>query len=233
MCVGVDTDRFWGPWYPVPLGETSFYRPQTKFAKVMFWQVSVCPQGGHAWLLPGGACMVALGGACVVARGVCMVALGVCVWLLPGGHAWLLGGACVVALGGHAWLLWGGAWLLGGMRGCSWGVGMHGCSRGACMVALGGHAWLLWGVHGCLGACVVASGGVGMCGCSGGACVVARGVCTVAGGCAWLLPGGACVVPRGGMRGFFHEIRSMSGRYASYWNAFLFCQEDCPPPTRL
>ena len=32
---------------------------------------------------------------------------------------------------------------------------------------------------------------------------------------------------RGGMHGFFsffgyNEIRSMSGRYASYWNAFLF-----------
>ena len=32
---------------------------------------------------------------------------------------------------------------------------------------------------------------------------------------------------RGGMRGFFsffgyNEIRSMSGRYTSYWNAFLF-----------
>ena len=26
------------------------------------------------------------------------------------------------------------------------------------------------------------------------------------------------------MRGFFDEIRSMSGRYASYWNAFLL---DC------
>ena len=35
-------------------------------------------------------------------------------------------------------------------------------------------------------------------------------------------PGGACVVaPGGGVRGFFDEIRSMSGRYASYWNAFL------------
>ena len=81
------------------------YRPQTKFAKVMFLQVSVCPQGGHAWLI-GGVCMVA-----------------------PGGHAWLLpaGGACVVALGG-----------------------MHGFSGGggACMVALrGGHAWLLPGGH--------------------------------------------------------------------------------------
>ena len=26
----------------------TFYRPQTKFAKVIFSQVSVCPQGGHA-----------------------------------------------------------------------------------------------------------------------------------------------------------------------------------------
>ena len=67
-----------------------------------------------------------------------------------GRHAWLLQGACVVALGGH---------------GCSRG-GMHGCSGGACVVALGwggvcgcsggvhgcsgGHAWLLWGgMHGC------------------------------------------------------------------------------------
>ena len=123
-----------------------FYRPQTKFAEVMFLQVSVCPQGG----------------ACMVARGVC---------------------GCSG----------------GGMRGCS--GGMRGCSRG-------------------------------------GACVVARGACVVAlGGCAWLLggacmvaPGGACMVARGGMRGcsrggvrgFFHEIRSMSGRYASYWNAFSY-----------
>ena len=41
----------------------SYYRPQTKFAKVMFLQVSVCPhgggmrgcsQGGHAWFALGG-----------------------------------------------------------------------------------------------------------------------------------------------------------------------------------
>ena len=56
-----------------------FYRPQMKFAKVMFLQVSVCPQ----W---GGMCGCSQGGVCVVA---------------PGGHAWLL-------WGGHAWLLWGG-----------------------------------------------------------------------------------------------------------------------------
>ena len=40
------------------------YRLQTKFAKVMFLQVSVCPHGGGlGCLLPGGgACVVALGG---------------------------------------------------------------------------------------------------------------------------------------------------------------------------
>ena len=52
-----------------------------------------------------------------------------------------------------------------------------------------------------------------------------RGVCMVGGmhgrghalwGHAWQ---GACMV--GGMRGRYYEIRSMSGRYASYWNAFL------------
>ena len=39
----------------------------------------------------------------------------------------------------------------------------------------------------------------------------------------WLL-GGMCVVAPGGKRGIRRdtEIRSMSGRYASYWNAFLF-----------
>ena len=54
-----------------------------------------CPQGGHAWLLPGkaGGCAWLLGGVCVVALG---------------GHVWLLWGACVVALGGHAWLPPGG-----------------------------------------------------------------------------------------------------------------------------
>ena len=39
-----------------------------------------------------------------------------------------------------------------------------------------------------------------------------RGGCVVVGAHAWLL--GGCVG--------YDEIRSMSGRYASYWNAFLF-----------
>ena len=74
------------------------------------------------------------------------------------------------------------------------------------MVAPGGCAWFYSG-----GVCMVLFGG--MHGFIWGACMV--------------LFGGACVVLfRGGMRGFFsffgyNEIRSMSGRYASYWNAFL------------
>ena len=121
----------------------SNYRPQTKFAKVMFLQVSVILStgGGHAWLLWEGVCMFAPGG--------------VCVWLL-GGHAWLLPG-------GHAWL------LLGGQACMVAPGGMCGCSQRGCVVAPGGHAWLLLGgVHGCSwGVCMVAPGG-GMCGCSGG-----------------------------------------------------------------
>ena len=140
-----------------------------------------------------GVCMVAPRGACMVApRGHAWLLLGGCVWLLPGGHVWLLGG--------HAWLLggWGvHAWLL-------WG-GMHGCSGGACMVAPGG------GMRGCSG---------GMCGCSGGMHGCSRGVrAWFFGGCVFF-SGGMCGF-LGGVHGFFDEIRSMSGRYASYWNAFL------------
>ena len=104
------------------------------------------------------------------------------------------GGACVVAWGGVHGCSGGHAWLLqGGLHGCSGGVGgMHGCSGGMHGYS-GGHVWLLWGV------CMVAPRG---------ACIVAPG------GHAWLL--------WGGMRGVFDEIRSMSGWYASYWNAFLF-----------
>ena len=48
-----------------------------------------------------------------------------------------------------------------------------------------------------------------------GACVVGghawQGEVCVAGGGAW----------HGGVRGRYYEILPMSGRYASYWNAFL------------
>ena len=57
-----------------------------------------------------------------------------------------------------------------------------------------GHAWFF-------GGCIVFLGVGGMRGFSGGH--------------AWFFQGG-------GMCGFFDEIRSMSGRYTSYWNAFLF-----------
>ena len=71
------------------------------------------------------------------------------------------------------------------------------------------------------GVCMVLPGG-GMHGCSrgGAACVVALG------GVRGFIQRGACMVLfGGGVHGFFsffgyNEIRSMSGRYASYWNAF-------------
>ena len=128
-------------------------------------------------------------------------------------------GVCVVARK-RAWLCVCVCDCGGGRLG-----GMHGC---------GGHAWLLGGMHGCQGACMVAGG---MHGCRGGvwllggACMVARG------GCVWLQGGEhggwVCVVARGpcvvagGVHSWgacmgYKEIWSMSGRYASYWNAFLF-----------
>ena len=90
--------------------------------------------------------------------------------------------------------IWGG----GGMHGFIWGACMV-LFGGACMVLLGGHVWFNWGG-------VVLFGGV-------------HGF--IQGGHAWFYSGG------GGMRGFFsffgyNEIRSMSWRYASYWNAFLY-----------
>ena len=84
--------------------------------------------------------------------------------------------------------------------GHAWLLGGHAwLLRGACMVARGGHAWL-GGMHGFFQGVRGFSWG-GLCGFLGGAaCVV--------------FPGGACIG--------YDEIRSMNGRYASYWNAFLF-----------
>ena len=73
----------------------------------------------------------------------------------------------------------------------------HSFHRGECVVA-GGRA-RLWGA-----ACVVAR-----------ACVV---VGVVGGMC--MVVGGSCIVAGGPYVGY-DEIWSMSGRYASYWNAFL------------
>ena len=134
-------------------------------------------------------------------------------WLQVDVHG--CGDVCMV-VGMCAWLWWtcvveeGYVWL----RGC-----VHGC---------GGHAWLQGGVW-LWGSCVVVGEGVCMvakghawlpdgCAWLWGACVVAGGMCGC-GGHAWLLGGmvrgceGACIG--------YDEIRSMSGRYASYWNAFL------------
>ena len=117
------------------MATVDFYRKQTKFAKVMFLQVSVCPGG-----------MLGKGG--MHGRGVC------------------------VAGGVHG----------GGV----YGRGVHG--RGALMAG---------GMHG-------------------------RWVC-IARGCAWqgACMAGACMAERHVWQGGDYEIRSMSGQYASYWNAFL------------
>ena len=113
------------------------------------------------------------------------------------------GGACVVAprrgvhgfIGGHAWF------YSGGVRGFIW-RGMHGFIWGVCMVLFGGVCMVLFG-----GCAWFYSGGC---------------VWFYSGGCAWFYLGGMRGFIRGGsMRVFFsffgyNEIRSMSGRYASY-----------------
>ena len=64
---------------------------------------------------------------------------------------------------------------------------------------------------------------------SGGRALFYSGGMVLFGGRAWFYSGG--------MRGFssffgYNEIRSMSGRYASYWNVFLFtCTFTCLLPT--
>ena len=110
------------------------------------------------------------------------------------------------------------------LRGCSGGGvvalgGVHGFIRGVC--------GFIWGVHGFIW----------------GACVVLFGGCAwfYLGGHVWFYSGDMCGFIQGGMRGFiwgggmpgfftffgYNEIRSMSGRYASYWNAFLFQKDYC------
>ena len=89
-----------------------FYRPQTKFAKVMFL-LSVCPHrgGGHAWFYLGGmrgfirgACMVLFGGVCGFIWGACVVLFG-------GGMHGFIRGACMVLFGGACMVLFGGQWF--------------------------------------------------------------------------------------------------------------------------
>ena len=80
-----------------------YYRPQTKFAKVMFLQVSVCPHRkgmrGFTWGVCGftwGACLVLFGGAWFYFGGACVVFPGGACMVFPGGHAWFF-------QRGHAW----------------------------------------------------------------------------------------------------------------------------------
>ena len=78
---------------------------------------------------------------------------------------------------------------------------------GTCVVLFGGHVWFYSG---------------GMHGFIWGGCVW-----FYSGGHAWFYLGGVHGFIWGGMRGFFsffgyNEVRSMSGQYASYWNAFLY-----------
>ena len=107
------------------------YRPQTKFAKVMFLQVSVCPHGGGMrGFIRRGAYMVLFGGNGVV---------------LFGGHVWFYLGGCVwFYLGGLHGFIWGRVWFYSGACMVLFG--------GACVVLFGGHAWFYSG-----GACVVFS----------------------------------------------------------------------------
>ena len=123
---------------------------------------------------------------------------GVCLSTWGGMRGCSQGGACMVVPEGCVWLLPRG--VHGFLGGHAWFFG-----GAACMVFWGGqHAWFFGGWHAWF------FGGVrGFFGGWGG-----WGACMVF----W----GACMVSRGGVHGFFDEIWSMSGRYASYWNAFLF-----------
>ena len=76
----------------------------------------------------------------------------------------------------------------------------------------GGKRGCQGGVHGCWGVCMVAGGCVWLWG--GGACVVAGGHSLLLGGMHGCWGGGACIG--------YDQTQSMSGRYASYWSAFLF-----------
>ena len=126
-----------------------YYRPQTKFAKVMFLQVSVIlSTGGCAWLLRG-ACVVALGGGGMHG--------------CSRGHAWLLWGG-LFGRGVHGFIGGRGCFYLGGPLVALFRGGLHGFIwghvwfyLGACLVLFGGHVWfylrgacmvLFRGVHG-------------------------------------------------------------------------------------
>ena len=102
---------------------------------------------------------------------------------------------------------------------------------GACVVLFRGVHGFIWGVRGFIwGACVVLFWGVCVVLFRGGGHVwfYLGGAWFYLGGHAWFYLGGMHGFIWGGVHDFFsfsgyNEIRSMSRRYASYWNAFLFC----------
>ena len=131
---------------------------------------------------------------------------GMCGFIWEGACMVFSGGACMVLFGGHAWF------YLGGLGGWGWHAWFY----------LGGHAWFYsGGMHGFIWGGMCGFIWVGVRGFIRGACVVLfGGACVVLfGGHAWFYSGGGVCV----FFSFFgyNEIRSMSGRYASYWNAFL------------
>ena len=122
--------------------------------------------------------------------------------------------------------------------------GMPAFCRGACVLLFGGvHGFIQGGMHGFIwGACVVLFGGMhgfiweaAWFYSEGRVWFYLGGAWFYLGGHAWFYLGdvrgfirGHAWFYSGGVHGFisffrYNEIWSMSGRYASYWNAFLFC----------
>ena len=91
------------------------------------------------------------------------------------------------------------------------GVGVCGCRGGACVVK--GPCVAKGGMCGEGRVCVAKGGHVWQ---RGGMCGKRGGMCAEGGAC--VAKGGACVVCTPPTR----YGRSLRGRYASYWNAFLF-----------
>ena len=119
-------------------------------------------------------------------------------WFYSGGRAWFYSGvACMVLFGEACVVLFGGRlWFYSG--GSAW------------FYSAGGHAWFY-----------SAEGGRTWFYSGGGHAWFHLG------GCVWFYSGDVRGFIRGGVRGNFsfsgyNDIQSMSGRYASYWNAILF-----------
>ena len=116
--------------------------------------------------------------------------------------------------GGHAWWgdVWQGAYMVGAcIVGGMCGGGVHGRGHAWQLVCVTG-VYMVGGMHG-RGACVAG----GMCGRGGHEWWGHVWGGMHGRGHAWCR-----VCMAGGVHGRYYEIWSMSGWYASYWNAFLF-----------